>query len=293
MSAPGLIATISGTRMRKKAERALNRELANAPKYKLQEEALENQALARNEAFGRDRAIQMGQEDIEQSSANAANEARNVSSSTSALMSTIAQIQANKNQQLRGLTQDDAVMRGQKRQQLMGANAAMIDEKDKQWNYNENMPFQMRVAMYRDKAKVGSEMEMAGVAAQAQTESALISSAGSMMGGIMGSDERIKENIQEYHEGIDKVMQMEPVTFDYIPESRFHDGKNHVGFIAQQIKKIIPQAVSPIHDGTDLLMIDFKEIVPVLVNAIQDQQKQIDSLKTQIKMMTGELTVLH
>lgn len=290
MSAPGLIASISGTRIRKKADKALKAELANAPKYQITPEAFENQAIARGQAYGRDRGIQMGQEDIAQSAVNAAGEARNVTNSTSSLLSTIAAIEANKQSQLRGLAQDDAVLRNQKIQQLQGINSQMIDEKDKAWNYNENMPFQMRVAMYRDKAKVGSEMEMAGVAAQAQTESALISSAGSMMGGLMGCDERIKENIKDYRDGIDKVMQMEPVSFDYIPESRFHDGRNHVGFLAQQMKEIVPQAVKPIHDGTDLMLIDFKELVPVLVNAIQDQQKQIDALKMQVKMMKGEFT---
>lgn len=288
MSAPGLIAAISGTRQRKKAQRALNRELANAPKYDIADEVFENQATARSTAYGRDRALQMGAEDIEQGVSNAASQARSVSSSTSALMGTIAQIQANRNQQLRGLAQDDAVLRNQKLQNLQAVNNQVVDEKDKAWNYNVNMPFQMRVASYRDRIKAGSEMEMADVAAQAQTESALISSVGSIVGGVAGCDERIKENVKEFHDGLDMVMQLEPVTFDYIPESRFHDGKNHIGFIAQKVDKVVPQAVSRIHDGTDVLMVDFKELVGVLVNAVQDQQKQIDSLKMQVKMLKGE-----
>jgi hypothetical protein len=285
MSAPGLIASISGTRIRKKANRALNKELANAPKYKITDEAFENQAMARSTAFGRDRGIQMGQENIAQSASDAASQARNVTNSTSSLLSTISAIQANKNQQLRGLAQDDAVLRNQKMQQLQGVNSQLIDEKDKAWNYNENMPFQMRVAMHRDKAKVGSEMEMAGVAAQAQTESALISSAGSIVG--MASDVRLKDNIKPFEPGIDAVMEMRSVSFNYTHD-RFNDGRNHIGFIAQEIEQIIPQAVDYIRESApegeeDFKKINFNELIPVLVNAIQDQQRQIEQLKKEIK----------
>lgn len=296
MSAAGLVASISGTRMRKKAEKALNRELANAPKYAITDEAYENQAVARSQAYGRDRAIQMGGEDINQAAANSAAQARDVTNSTSALLSTIAQINDSRNQQLRGLSQDDAVLRNQKTQQLFGANSAMIDEKDKKWNYNENMPFQMRVAMHRDKAKVGSEMEMAGVAAQAQTESALISSAGSMVGGMM-SDARLKDNIVPYEPGLEAVMEMRAVEFDYT-HPRFNDGRKHIGFIAQEIEEIVPQAVDRIHglaaEGEEpFRKVNYMELVPVLVNAIQDLQKQIVDLQKQVANKTFESSILE
>src|SRR5690606_31354657 len=176
---------------------------------------------------------------------DAASQARSVSSSSSALLSTIAQINAGRNQQLRGLAQDDAMLRSQRVQNLQNVNQQMIDEKDKAWNYNINMPFQMRVAKYRDQAKVGSEMEMAGVAAQAQTEAAFASSLGSMLGG-MASDARLKDNIQPFEKGLEIVEQLNPVTFDYI-HPRYADGRTHIGFIAQDIQKVVPEAVSVIN----------------------------------------------
>lgn len=282
MSAPGLIAAISGTRMRRKAQKALNRELANAPKYKITDEAFENQAIARNQAYGRDRGIQMGQENINLGAQESAAQARDISSSTSALLSTIAQIDRNRSEQLRGLSQDDAVLRQQKLQNLQNVNSQMIDERDKAWNYNQNMPFQMRVAMNRDKIKTGSEMEMAGVAAQAQTESALISSVGSIIGGV-ACDSRLKENVKPCEPGLEAVMEMRTVEFEYVKESRFNDGSKHLGFIAQEMQGIIPHAVDEIH-GTEFLKINFNELIPVLVNAIQDQQKQIDALKLALKV---------
>lgn len=286
MSAPGLIASISGTRIRKKANKALDRELANAPKYQITQEAFANQALAQSDAFGRDRSIQMAQEDTAQSAANAVGEARNVTNSTSALLQTLATINQSRNQQLRGLSQDEAVLRNQKRQQLYGANAAMIDERDKAWNYNQNMPFQMRVAKYRDQAKVGSEMEMAGVAAQAQTESAFIGAVGSIAGGAMGSDERIKKNIKPMERGIDEVMKIDVKEYQYKPEYIDDNEQKHIGVMAQNLRTVLPEAVS--HNG-NYFMVDYTTIVPLLIKGMQDQQRQIDELKNTIKELQPEL----
>jgi hypothetical protein len=80
---------------------------------------------------------------------------------------------------LRGLAQDDAAMRQQQLLNYQDQNQAMIDEKDKAWNYNTNMPFQNRIAMYRDKMKYGQDLQAAGAASSAQS----FSSMGNMLGG--------------------------------------------------------------------------------------------------------------
>lgn len=286
MSAAGLFASIRGTRIRKKADKALDRELANAPKYQITEEAFANQAMAQSDAFGRDRSIQMAQEDTAQTAANTIGEARNVTNSTSALLQTLATINQSRNQQLRGLAQDEAVLMNQKRQQLYGANTAMIDERDKAWNYNQNMPFQMRVAKYRDQAKVGSEMELAGVAAQAQTEAAFASSLGSMGSMMGGSDERIKRNIKPMDRGIDEVMKIEVKEYQYKPEYIDDSGQKHVGVMAQNLQEVLPEAVS--HNG-NYFMVDYAAIVPLLLKGMQDQQHQIEELKNTIKELQPEL----
>lgn len=166
-----------------KNSKALKREIRRAPKYKIQDEAYENQAVAKNQAYGRDRTIQMQQENIEQEAATASGQAKDVTNSTSDLLSTIAAINANKNTNLRGLSQDEAALQNVKMQNLYGVNNAMIDEKDKAWNYNINMPYQMKIAALRDKIQSNSEMSAKGVDYEASTSSAFASSAGSMMGG--------------------------------------------------------------------------------------------------------------
>jgi hypothetical protein len=166
-----------------KNNKALKREIRRAPKYKIQDEALENQAIARTQAYGRDRSIMAQQENIEQEAANTAGQAKNISASTSDLLSTIAAINANKNTTLRGLAQDEASLQSSKMQDLYGMNNAMIDEKDKAWNYNINMPYQMKIAALRDKIKSNSEMSAKGIDYEASTSSAFAGAAGSMMGG--------------------------------------------------------------------------------------------------------------
>lgn len=156
----GVVKGVAGGIVANKARKNLNKTLANAPKYNIHAEAKQNQALAKANAFGRDRSIQMAQEDVAQSANNAATQAKDVTNSTSSLLSTISQIQAQKNASMRSLAQDDAQMRQEKMLNLQNANNAMIDEKDKAWNYNVNEPFQNRVAQYRDQFKTAREVQM-------------------------------------------------------------------------------------------------------------------------------------
>jgi len=132
--------------------------IANAPKYKIQDEAFQNQAMARSQAFGRDRSIQAQEAQLDQDASNAVGQAKDVTSSTSGLLSTIAALQANKDNAGRGLAQDEAAIQNQKMQQLQNVNQQMIDEKDKEWNYNVNEPYQNKVQSLRDRKKARGEL---------------------------------------------------------------------------------------------------------------------------------------
>jgi len=123
----------------------IRRQIANMPKYQIQDEAFENQALARVGAFGRDRDMQMASEEIDQSAADAASDAMDVTSSTTDLLGTIAAIQANTTGAQRGLAQNEATLRSQRRAELFAANDAMIDEKDKAWYQNVYAPWDAKL----------------------------------------------------------------------------------------------------------------------------------------------------
>lgn len=182
----GIITAAVGALGARKNRKDMDKLLKKAPKYKINDEAFENQNIARAEAFGRDRAIQMKQEQLEQDTANSVSEVKDVTSSTSSLLSAIAAIEANKSDATRALAQDEAALMNQKKLNLMEVNRNMIDEKDKEWNYNVNMPFQMKVAATRDKRKANEELTLKGIESQATTDAAAMESFGNMFGGLMG-----------------------------------------------------------------------------------------------------------
>ena len=51
------------------------------------------------------------------------------------------------------------------------------------------------------------------------------------------------------------------------------------GFIAQEVEKIIPELIT----GGETKYVNYQGIIPVLVEAIKEQQKQIDELKSKLK----------
>ena len=91
---------------------------------------------------------------------------------------------------------------------------------------------------------------------------------------VYGSDLRMKENVSNVENGLDMVLKMKPKHFDYI-----NGVKNNIGFIAQDIQEIIPEAVSITNEETGMLGLKTDFLVPYLVKAIQELKAEIDELK--------------
>jgi hypothetical protein len=136
----------------------MDRLLKQRPTYTINEEAFENQALAKSAAFGRDRSVQMQEQQLEQDASNAVSQAKDVTSSTSGLLSTIASIQSNMSTAGRDLATTEAQIKREKMQDLYGANEAMINEKDKAFDFNVNQPYQNKIQSLRDRKKARSEL---------------------------------------------------------------------------------------------------------------------------------------
>ena len=91
------------------------------------------------------------------------------------------------------------------------------------------------------------------------------------------SDKRYKENVKPIKNALDKVLELEGVSFDWKEKKGNLDIKEDIGFIAQDVQKVIPELVRENKDGK--LSLRYQGVVPVLLEAIKDQQKQIDELK--------------
>ena len=103
------------------------------------------------------------------------------------------------------------------------------------------------------------------------------------------SDKRLKKNIKTIEYGLEDVLQLRGVEFDW-KEKR--DGKHDIGFIAQEVQEIIPEVINEIpnkdNDEDKYLGVDYSKIVPLLVESIKEQQIQIDSLKNEIELLKNK-----
>ena len=59
--------------------------------------------------------------------------------------------------------------------------------------------------------------------------------------------------------------------------------KHKIGLLAQDVQKAFPELVKTTNDSDKTLSVNYQGLIPVLINAIKEQQKQIDELKKLIK----------
>jgi hypothetical protein len=94
------------------------------------------------------------------------------------------------------------------------------------------------------------------------------------------SDERLKENIKLVDGALDKVKQLKGVTFNYT-----QDGKVSAGVIAQDVEKVLPEAVAekkiPLKTDDGLLYktVRYDALHSLLIEAIKELSAEVDELK--------------
>jgi hypothetical protein len=115
-------------------------------------------------------------------------------------------------------------------------------------------------------------------------------------GATTWSDARYKTDVTLIDNALDDVLRMQGVKYDWnrsaYPQLNFPEGQQ-LGVIAQDIEKIIPQVVYTDPEGYK--SVSYEKIVPVLIEAIKDQQKQIESTNQenqQLKLELDELKAL-
>tara|TARA_Y100000114_G_scaffold100901_1_gene94030 strand:- start:6765 stop:7796 length:1032 start_codon:yes stop_codon:yes gene_type:complete len=93
------------------------------------------------------------------------------------------------------------------------------------------------------------------------------------------SDERLKENIQPITGGLEKVMQLQGVTYK---RNDVTDAKTQIGVIAQQVEPILPEVVLTAEDEMGTKSVDYAKMTAVLIEAVKELKQEITQLKQQI-----------
>lgn len=108
------------------------------------------------------------------------------------------------------------------------------------------------------------------------------------------SDERLKESIELIPNALDKVMSLRGVTYqpNSIAEALGYKKQNEVGVLAQDVEKILPEAVKPApfdimlfenteisRSGENYKTVQYEKLVPLLIEAIKELNKEVQQLK--------------
>ncbi len=97
------------------------------------------------------------------------------------------------------------------------------------------------------------------------------------------SDARLKNVVSDYNYGLSQILKINPVWYSYKADNALHinDPGKHVGVLAQEIQKVIPEAVTEGPDG--YLRFTSDAVMWTMVNSIKELKAENDSLKSRIE----------
>ena len=98
------------------------------------------------------------------------------------------------------------------------------------------------------------------------------------------SDARIKHNVTDYTSGLAEVVQLRPVSYQYLPETGRGD-RTYIGLIAQEVETVMPEMVAQ-HAGDagslsfpDLRVLDTTALLFALVSAVKELKQRVEQLE--------------
>ena len=111
-----------------------------------------------------------------------------------------------------------------------------------------------------------------------QAEGGTVSVGGAV---VHASDRRLKKDIETLGYGLKEILQLDPKKYYW--KNRAVTTKKSLGLIAQEVALILPELVEGKETDDEFLAVNYTEIIPVLVNAVKEQQQEIEMLKAEIK----------
>ena len=121
-----------------------------------------------------------------------------------------------------------------------------------------------------------------------------VNGTGYATGGFWASDLRFKKNIKTIDSPIDKINNIRGVSFEW-KRSEYQDKGlpegEHYGVIAQEIEQVLPEIVKEGPNGDKA--VSYTELVPILTEAIKEQQKQLEEQQRQVEYLLQRVESLE
>ena len=112
------------------------------------------------------------------------------------------------------------------------------------------------------------------------------------------SDARTKHDITYLRDNtLGSIMQLKPISFYYNTDDKLFNAayvespaakQMHYGFIAQELQEVLPDIVYMGQDS--LLSVNYMELIPLLVQTVQNQETRIDELERKIATLTSQVS---
>jgi hypothetical protein len=96
---------------------------------------------------------------------------------------------------------------------------------------------------------------------------------------IHASDKRLKKDIENLPYGLAEILVLEPKSYNWKSHEQQYKS---FGLIAQDVQKVLPELVQVGEDKDQTLGLSYTELVPVLINAVKEQQAIIDEQNKKI-----------
>jgi hypothetical protein len=104
------------------------------------------------------------------------------------------------------------------------------------------------------------------------------------------SSRRFKNDVKPIEEPLEKISQLQGVRFTWNKEK---GGRQDVGFIAEDVAKVIPEVVAWEEDGQNARGVNYDHLVAVAIEGIKAQQSQIKTLEREKAELQESLTAMQ
>lgn len=124
-----------------------------------------------------------------------------------------------------------------------------------------------------------------------------VSGVGYITNGVWtASDRNFKKDIKKYSSALETISKLQAYTYQYdrskAPEYNF-DEREHIGYLAQDLQKVVPQAVMEDGKGKGFLAVNYDMLIPVISEAVKELASERDATKAENSELKDKISALE